>query len=130
MSTRYIEEVVELDRDCELGELGERAVVTAIDGRYMTLIFSNRRTQRQRITTGIDYKFLRTVVDTTTKRPVEIDGWYEHTDGTFGFYVGAARAGGPTMTQGPCAAHECVKRDEHGTVYEIGWPARFAGVAP
>ena len=27
------------------------------------------------------------------------------------------------MTYGPCAASECVKRDEFGAVYEVGWPA-------
>lgn len=60
-----------------------------------------------------------------TKQPVEIDGWYEHTDGTFGFYVVASRTGEPTMTEGPCAARECVKRDERGEIYAVGWPARF-----
>ena len=58
-----------------------------------------------------------------TDSPVTTDGWYAHTDGTFGFYCGAARPGGPTMTYGPCAASECVKRDEFGAVYEVGWPA-------
>lgn len=62
----------------------------------------------------------------TTTRPIELDGWYEHTDGTFGFYSGAARPGGPTMTQGPCTASECVKRDETGAIYEVGWPARVS----
>lgn len=62
--------------------------------------------------------------DKMTKQPVQFDSWYEHTDGTFGFYVGAARAGGPKMTAFAATAAECVKRDEYGQVYEAGWPAR------
>lgn len=60
----------------------------------------------------------------TTTRSVELDGWYEHTDGTFGFYVGAARPGGSALIQFAASAAECVKRDETGAIYEVGWPAR------
>jgi hypothetical protein len=81
--------------------------------------------------TGWALRVQRIDIDPRTIHPVELDGWYEHTDGTFGFYVGAARAGGPTMTQGPCAAHECVKRDERGAIYEVGWPTHLtAAVRP
>lgn len=63
-------------------------------------------------------------LDLVTNTPVTTDGWYEHTDRTFGFYVGAGRPGGPHMTSGPCTAHECVQRDDRGRIYAIGWPAR------
>lgn len=69
-----------------------------------------------------------TTTTPTTTRPVELDGWYEHTDGTYGFYTGAARAGGPRMSQGPCLAHECVHRDKYGAIYAVGWPAKTARV--
>lgn len=58
MSKRFVGEVVELDRSCDLGEKGERAVVTEVDGKYMTLVFPNREYER-RINTGADYRFLR-----------------------------------------------------------------------
>ena len=59
MTTRYLHEVLELDRDCELGEGGERAVVTELDGIYMTLVFPNRPTARREVHTGSDYLYLR-----------------------------------------------------------------------
>lgn len=64
-----------------------------------------------------------------TKIPVTLDGWYEHVDGTFGHYVNAAKATGPSCTGYAATAAEAVHRDEHGNVWAIGWPARAAGVA-
>jgi hypothetical protein len=62
----------------------------------------------------------------TTKTPVTIDGWYEHTDGTYGYYTGAARAGGPVMVRSVVTADECVDRAPDGTLVSVGWPARSA----
>lgn len=58
---RCLHEVVELDRDCELGLEGERAVVIAIDSRYMQLVFPNRPWNRRHVSTGADYAYLRSV---------------------------------------------------------------------
>lgn len=38
MSNRFVGEVIELDRSCDLGEQGERAVVMGLDGIYMALL--------------------------------------------------------------------------------------------
>lgn len=59
-----------------------------------------------------------------TTSPVTLDSWYEHTDGSYGFYAGAARAGGPTMTRRVATAAECVDCDEHGALIAVGWPAK------
>ncbi len=60
--SRTINEVVELDRRCDLGVGGERAVVVSLDGKYMTLLFPNRDAKCDRkVNTGADYKFLRSV---------------------------------------------------------------------
>lgn len=60
-----LHEVVELVRDCDIGEKGERAVVINLvhDGYwYMTLLFPNRDAKRNReVKTGADYQFLRSV---------------------------------------------------------------------
>lgn len=65
---RYVCEVVEVTCTCEIGVAGERAVVTDIDGKYMTLVFtgeirepgsSHWRTKARIVKTGADYKFLR-----------------------------------------------------------------------
>lgn len=66
----------------------------------------------------------------TTTTPVTTDGWYAHVDGTFGHYVGAARAGGPTCTQYAATASDAVHRDERGQVYAEGWPTRLGQAAP
>lgn len=69
---RYLHEVVELIRDCELGESGERAVVVELMSangaasstagpRYMTLLFVNRPVEQRVVHTGADYRLLRTV---------------------------------------------------------------------
>lgn len=63
---RTLFEVVELTRTCELGIPGERAVVTEIDGRSMTLTFTGAHhgaTHGARVVrTGADYTFLRSVL--------------------------------------------------------------------
>ncbi len=60
-SRRRVSEVLELDRDCDLGNLGERAVVTVVDGRHMTLVFPYRVAERREVRTGVDYAYLREV---------------------------------------------------------------------
>lgn len=61
MSTakRFVGEPVELSRDCELGQEGDRAVVTELDGHYMTLHFPDRAPDCRDVHTGADYKYLR-----------------------------------------------------------------------
>lgn len=58
---RRIGDVLELDRNCELGESGERGIVTEIDGPYMTLVFPNRSADHREVSTGADYAYLRNV---------------------------------------------------------------------
>ena len=58
-SKRFVGEVVELSCDCELGQQGDRAVVTALDGHYMTLYFLDRAPDCRDVYTGADYKYLR-----------------------------------------------------------------------
>ena len=58
---RRVNEVVELDRDCELGSSGERAVVTAVDGQYMVLVFPYRVAEHRVVRTETDYTYLREV---------------------------------------------------------------------
>jgi hypothetical protein len=59
---RRLHEVVELVRDCELGEKGERAVVTFLEGKYMTLVFPMRVHKFNREAhTGADYRYLKGV---------------------------------------------------------------------
>lgn len=60
-SKRFVNEVVELDRDCELGQESARAVVTTLDGRYMTLVFPDREPSHREVRTGADYRYLRGV---------------------------------------------------------------------
>jgi hypothetical protein len=57
---RFVGEVVMLDRDCDLGWLNERAVVTVLDGKYMTLCFVDRAASCREVNTGADYRFLQT----------------------------------------------------------------------
>jgi hypothetical protein len=62
---RYVNEIVELDRDCELGHVGERARVVDITRASpalatMTLCFFDR-TLDSRVNTGADYRFLSRV---------------------------------------------------------------------
>lgn len=59
-SKRFVGEAVELSRDCELGQEADRAVVTALDGPYMTLHFPDRAPDCRDVHTGADYKYLRT----------------------------------------------------------------------
>jgi hypothetical protein len=61
VSKRFVTEVVELDRDCELGRQGARAVVTSLDDQYMTLVFPNRGPLQRAARTGADYRYLRGV---------------------------------------------------------------------
>lgn len=58
-SKRFVGEVVELSRDCELGQEAERAVVTALITPYMTLTFLDRAPDCRDVHTGADYKYLR-----------------------------------------------------------------------
>lgn len=58
---RYAGEIVQLDRDCELGREGERAVVHTLDDKYMALTFFDRPQEARDVRTGADYKFLRRV---------------------------------------------------------------------
>lgn len=72
---RYVCEVVEVTCTCEIGVAGERAVVTDIDGKYMTLVFTGElrdaaaqqhrptqwRTKARIVRTGTDYAYLRHV---------------------------------------------------------------------
>lgn len=58
---RRVGEIVELDRNCELGEYGERAIVTELDGDSMALVFPARSANRRRARTGADYRYLRSV---------------------------------------------------------------------
>ena len=59
---RKLHEVVELTKDCELGEKGERAVVIHLEGKYMTLLFSNRTLKYSREQhTGADYLYVKKV---------------------------------------------------------------------
>ena len=52
-------DVVEIDRNCEIGSYSERAVVLNVDGKYMTLVFPNRDSGRRVVNTGCDYLHLR-----------------------------------------------------------------------
>lgn len=56
---RFVGEVVALDRDCELGQASECAVVVTLDGMYMTLCFVDRVASSRKVSTGADYRFLR-----------------------------------------------------------------------
>ena len=58
-SKRFVGEVVALSRDCELGQEGDRAVVTALVDHYMTLTFLDRGPDCSDVYTGADYKYLR-----------------------------------------------------------------------
>lgn len=58
-SKRSLGEIVELSRDCELGQEGDRAVVVALNGHYMTLTFLDRAPDCRDVHTGADYKYLR-----------------------------------------------------------------------
>lgn len=72
---RFVGERVVLTRDCEIGQSGEHAMVTEIDGIYMTLDFIFRITGDRIVKTGADYKFLRNV---QTKRVMI--AFYDYTD--------------------------------------------------
>lgn len=58
---RFVSEIVELTRNCEIGQADERAVVTHIDGASMALVFVNRPWGMRNVNTGVDYAYLRTV---------------------------------------------------------------------
>jgi hypothetical protein len=58
-SKRFLGEGVELSHDCELGHEGDRAVVVALDGPYMSLDFPDRAPDCRDVHTGADYKYLR-----------------------------------------------------------------------
>lgn len=55
---RHVGEVVKLVRDCDIGEQGERAVVLALEDKYMTLVFPGRDSGPRTVRTGADYRFL------------------------------------------------------------------------
>lgn len=55
-------DVVELDRDCELGNCHERAVVVSVDDRYTVAVFPYRNKVNDRaVRTGRDYLYLKDV---------------------------------------------------------------------
>lgn len=55
-------DVVELDRDCELGNRHERGVVVTVDGLYMTVVFPYRNKDSDRVVrTGCDYCYLKAI---------------------------------------------------------------------
>lgn len=62
MSARHVGEIVEVTRDCEIGQETELATVTDLDGPYMTLTFHRDTTQGRGLVvhTGANYKYLRT----------------------------------------------------------------------
>jgi hypothetical protein len=62
-------------------------------------------------------------LDLTTKNPITSDSWYEHTDGSYGFYVGAAGRGGAKLIRHVATAAECVDLDPDGSLISVGWPA-------
>jgi hypothetical protein len=65
---RELWEVVVLDRGCELGHEGERAVVIDLTDRYMTLLFPDRARSERMVYTGRDYLYLKsTVIDRGAK---------------------------------------------------------------
>lgn len=59
MTKRFVGEVAVLDRNCEVGQVGERAAVVSLDGIYMTLCFFDRASNDRKVNTGADYRFLR-----------------------------------------------------------------------
>lgn len=58
---KEIHQVVEVTQDCEVGDRGERAVIVALDHKSMVLIFPARPRAERRVSTGVDYSFLRAV---------------------------------------------------------------------
>lgn len=57
---RFVGEVVQLTRDCDLGAQGERAVVTKLEAPfYMTLCFFDRAPAARTERTGSDYRYLK-----------------------------------------------------------------------
>lgn len=64
---RFVGEVVELSRNCELGQEGDRAVVTSLAFPYMSLTFQDRV-----LHTGADYKYLRTCEGTVDGSDVDL----------------------------------------------------------
>lgn len=60
---RFAGEVVKLDRTCDLGQEGERAVVVGLEQHeqlsLMTLCFVDRDPEHRAVKTGADYRFLR-----------------------------------------------------------------------
>jgi hypothetical protein len=60
MTSREVGMVVELDRDCEMGRKGERAVVMEVEGPFMRLLFPMRSESRS-VRTGTDYRYLKVV---------------------------------------------------------------------
>ena len=65
-------EVVELSRDCELGQEGDRAVVTARVDHYMTLTFPDRAPACRDVHTGADYKYLRPCAQSIACTPSDL----------------------------------------------------------
>jgi hypothetical protein len=59
-----------------------------------------------------------------TRNPVTNDSWYEHTDGSYGFYVGGASQGGAKLIRHVATAAECVDLAPDGTLVSVGWPAK------
>ena len=59
MRARTVGDVLELTQDCDIGAINERCVVVEVEGRYMALVFPNRKFGRRWCRTGTDYKFLR-----------------------------------------------------------------------
>lgn len=65
---RFVGEVVELSRNCELGQEGDRAVVTSLAFPYMSLTFRDRE-----LHTGADYKYLRPCQGTVDRPDIDLE---------------------------------------------------------
>jgi hypothetical protein len=69
---RFVGEVIELSRDCELGQESDRAVVTSLAFPYMSLTFPDREPDLRVVHTGADYKYLRTYGGTVNGSNVDL----------------------------------------------------------
>jgi hypothetical protein len=61
-NARYVAEQVVLTRTCDLGHEGEHAIVSTIDGATMVLYFPDRPLHASKVTTDVDYKYIRSEV--------------------------------------------------------------------
>lgn len=72
---RFVGEVVEISCNCELGPEGDRAVVSALEGPYMSLTFPDRAPDLRIVHTGADYKYLRTYGGTVDWSEADLASW-------------------------------------------------------